>query len=87
MHKKDENNSKNIKFNYQIKKCDFCKGDIKNMEPIECQYCHGLFCLKHKFESDHNCPKIDLHKKINNNKIFLFLLFLLLILFLIKKYV
>ena len=27
------------------------------MDPIECELCHGLFCLKHKLESDHKCPK------------------------------
>ena len=25
------------------------------MEPIECPLCKGLFCLKHRLESDHNC--------------------------------
>ena len=65
----DDNNKKKIEFNYQIKKCDFCKGDIKNIEPVECELCHGLFCLKHRLESDHNCPKNiritteDMHKK------------------------
>jgi len=55
---KDDNNEENkkkIEFNYQIKKCDFCKGDIKNMEPIECPFCKGLFCLEHRLESDHKC--------------------------------
>ena len=39
------------------------------MEPVECQLCHGLFCLKHKLESDHNCPNNkkltmeEIHKK------------------------
>ena len=65
----NENQIKKVEFNYQIKKCDFCKGDIKNMEPVECELCHGLFCLKHKLESDHKCPKAeritmeDMHKK------------------------
>ena len=27
------------------------------MEPVECELCHGLFCLKHRLESDHKCPK------------------------------
>ena len=67
---KKEENKKNVEFNYQIKNCDFCKGEIKNMEPIQCQFCKKLFCLKHKLESDHNCPSIqnkisieDAHKK------------------------
>ena len=67
---KREENKKNVEFNYQIKNCDFCKGEIKNMEPIQCQFCKKLFCLKHKLESDHNCPSIqnkisieDAHKK------------------------
>ena len=67
---KKEENKKNFEFNYQIKNCDFCKGEIKNMEPIQCQFCKKLFCLKHKLESDHNCPSIqnkisieDAHKK------------------------
>ena len=51
----EEEKKKNIEFNYQIKKCDFCKGEIKNMEPIECPFCKGLFCLQHKIESDHKC--------------------------------
>jgi predicted nucleic acid binding AN1-type Zn finger protein len=25
------------------------------MEPIECPFCKGLFCLQHKIESDHKC--------------------------------
>ena len=25
------------------------------MEPFECPLCKGLFCLKHRLESDHNC--------------------------------
>ena len=40
------------------------------MEPIECEFCHGLFCLKHRLEFDHKCPKVeekvsieDKHKK------------------------
>ena len=67
---KKEENKKNVEFNYQIKNCDFCKGEIKNMEPIQCQFCKKLFCLKHKLESDHNWPSIqnkisieDAHKK------------------------
>ena len=67
---KKEENKNNVEFNYQIKNCDFCKGEIKNMEPIQCQFCKKLFCLKHKLESDHNCPSIqnkisieDAHKK------------------------
>ena len=67
---KKEENKKNVEFNYQIKNCDFCKGEIKNMEPIQCQFCKKLLCLKHKLESDHNCPSIqnkisieDAHKK------------------------
>lgn len=26
------------------------------MDPVECEFCHGLFCLKHRLESDHQCP-------------------------------
>ena len=29
------------------------------MEPVECELCHGLFCLKHRLESDHKCPKVE----------------------------
>ena len=25
------------------------------MEPFECPLCKGLFCLKHRLESDHKC--------------------------------
>ncbi len=32
------------------------------MEPIECDLCHGLYCLKCKFESDHKCPKKNIRK-------------------------
>ena len=64
--KKEEEQKKKIEFNYQIKKCDFCKGDIKNIEPVQCEFCKGLFCLKHKLESDHNCPNV---KKLSNEDI------------------
>ena len=67
--KEDNSDKKKIEFNYQIKKCDFCKGDIKNIEPVECELCHGQFCLKCRLEFDHNCPKAvretteDIHKR------------------------
>ena len=41
--------------NFKVKQCDFCKEQILNIEPIECIYCHGKFCLKHRIESDHKC--------------------------------
>ena len=56
-------------FNYQINYCDFCKGEIKNMDPIKCDFCKKLFCLKHKLESDHDCPSLkklsieEIHKR------------------------
>ena len=62
------------------------------MEPIECDLCHGLYCLKCKFESDHKCPKKNIKKSKSNcywNRIFI-LLFLLIIIailiFLIYKH-
>ena len=33
---------------------------------MQCEFCKGLFCLKHKLESDHNCPNI---KKLSNEDI------------------
>ena len=40
------------------------------MEPVQCEFCKKLFCLKHRLESDHSCPSIqnkismeDIHKK------------------------
>ena len=68
--KNKEENKEKVEFNYQIKKCDFCSEEIKNIEPVQCEFCKKLFCLKHRLESDHNCPSIqnkismeDIHKK------------------------
>ena len=73
--KEEENiKKKKLEFNYQIKKCDYCKCDIKNMDPVQCQFCKKLFCLKHKLESDHDCPstkKISIEDKHKKNKEFL----------------
>ena len=67
---KEENKNK-VDFNYQITKCDFCKGTIKNMDPVQCEFCKKYFCLKHKLESDHDCPstkKISIEDKHKKNK-------------------
>ena len=72
-------------FNYQVKICDFCKGNIRNMEPIECDLCHGLYCLKCKFENDHNCPRKPIKKEKKESccnckkKIYIFFILLFLI--------
>jgi len=70
--KEEENiKKKKLEFNYQITKCDFCKCEIKNMDPVQCQFCKKLFCLKHKLESDHDCPstkKISIEDKHKKNK-------------------
>ena len=44
------------------------------MDPVQCQFCKKLFCLKHKLESDHDCPstkKISIEDKHKKNKEFL----------------
>ena len=68
---KKEEAKKKVEFNYQIKKCDFCKGDIKNIEPVQCEYCKKMFCLKHRLEFDHDCPstkKITMEEQHKRNK-------------------
>ena len=65
--KEEHSEKKDIKF--KLNKCDFCKEDIKNIEPVECELCHGLFCLKHRLEFDHKCSMAkkesieDVHKR------------------------
>ena len=66
-----EEPKKKVEFHYQIKKCDFCNGDIKNMEPIQCEFCKKSFCLKHRLEFDHDCPstkKESMEEKHKRNK-------------------
>ena len=67
-----EETKKNVNFDYQIKYCDFCRGEIKNMEPVQCDFCKKLFCLKHRLESDHDCPsrknKLTTEEIIKRNK-------------------
>ena len=65
--KEKEENNNNKEFNYQIKKCDFCNINILNMEPIECPLCKGLFCLKHKMETSHNCKKREIKTTAQDN--------------------
>ena len=36
------------------------------MEPVECELCHGLFCLKHRLEFDHKCPKVEEKESIED---------------------
>ena len=42
------------------------------MEPIQCDFCKKLFCLKHRLESDHDCPilknKLTTEEIIKRNK-------------------
>ena len=42
------------------------------MEPIPCDFCKKLFCLKHRLESDHDCPsqknKLTTEEIIKRNK-------------------
>ena len=39
------------------------------MDPTKCDFCKKLFCLKHKLESDHDCPSLkklsieEIHKR------------------------
>ena len=61
-----EEPKKKVEFNYQFKYCDFCKRKIKNLKPIECDFCKGSFCLKHKLESDHDCS--SLKKRFSEEK-------------------
>ena len=59
---KDEDEVKEkVPFNYQVKYCQFCKAEIKNIEPFECALCHGLFCSDHRLEYEHKCP--NFHKE------------------------
>ena len=41
------------------------------MKPVQCAFCKKLLCLKHKLESDHDCPstkKISIEDKHKKNK-------------------
>ncbi len=41
------------------------------MKPVQCAFCKKLLCLKHKLESDHDCPSLKQltnEEKIKRNK-------------------
>lgn len=52
--------------------CSFniCKDKIYNSIGYECKMCKAIFCLKHRIESDHQCPnvKVSLKEKYVDNK-------------------
>jgi predicted nucleic acid binding AN1-type Zn finger protein len=44
-------------------KCSFAEC-LKKHELIigDCKYCQSKFCMKHRYASSHNCPKINEYK-------------------------
>ncbi len=49
---------------------NICKEPIFNSAGYECRLCQAIFCLKHRIESDHQCPnmKVSFKNKYLENK-------------------
>ncbi len=44
-----------------------CSKSISGLDVFNCKYCHGKFCIEHKLDTNHDCPKTKYAKFIEKH--------------------